>query len=509
MRRGHVRYFFLARPVDALDDLNRALSEFRRADERVWVARTLNVAGRSHLALGDGRAAARCVREADAIFSSEGQVVESLITLHNRGGIAFCEGDLPLALRLYDEAAERYVALDMEPAALVIDQCEALLAAGLADEAVELVRTRLASDDLPAVGRAELTLRLAGAELAADDPGASLSSAQRALGLFRRQHREFWAVRAELAVLLARRPSAPRTRRLAEHARSVAQRLEAAGPDDAAVAWLVAGQLSVAAQRLDALELLGRAAAYRSHASDLVRATGWQARALEREINGDRRGILAACRRGLDALDEHRATLGSSELRALATRHGDELAALALRHAVHSGPRVLLEWSERWRATALTQPPVHPPDDAELAQSWRRCATPVAASPRHGRRGRRRRAGWTRSGPGWSGRSGGVPTTWRAPRPRPRGSRRRSWSTPSMALLSWSWSTSTACCTHWSPGPAGSPIVVVGPTTRGRAGGRVRPVRAAADGPRTTLGPRRRRASAAGDAAGGRRTPPR
>ena len=30
---------------------------------------------------------------------------------------------------------------------------------------------------------------------------------------------------------------------------------------------------------------------------------------------------------------------------------------------------MLLEWSERWRATALTQPPVHPPDDAELAQS--------------------------------------------------------------------------------------------------------------------------------------------
>ena len=77
--------------------------------------------------------------------------------------------------------------------------------------------------------------------------------------------------------------------------------------------------------------------------------------------------MLSACRRGLDALDEHRSTLGSSELRALATRHGDELAALALRHAAHSGPRVLLEWSERWRATALTQPPVHPPDDAELA----------------------------------------------------------------------------------------------------------------------------------------------
>ena len=41
-----------------------------------------------------------------------------------------------------------------------------------------------------------------------------------------------------------------------------------------------------------------------------------------------------ACRRGLDALDIHRATLGSSELRALATGYGADLAGLALAHAV-------------------------------------------------------------------------------------------------------------------------------------------------------------------------------
>jgi hypothetical protein len=80
--------------------------------------------------------------------------------------------------------------------------------------------------------------------------------------------------------------------------------------------------------------------------------------------------MLAACRRGLEVLDEHRFTLGASELRAQATVHGAELAALAQRHAVRAGrPRLLLTWSERWRATALAVPAVRPLADAELNAS--------------------------------------------------------------------------------------------------------------------------------------------
>ncbi len=67
-------------------------------------------------------------------------------------------------------------------------------------------------------------------------------------------------------------------------------------------------------------------------------------------------GVLRACSAGLDAIDEHRRLMGSSELRALATTHGRELTEVALRHAAHD-PRTLLRWSERTRATALAQPP--------------------------------------------------------------------------------------------------------------------------------------------------------
>ncbi len=98
--------------------------------------------------------------------------------------------------------------------------------------------------------------------------------------------------------------------------------------------------------------------------------------------------MFAACRRGLDLLDEHRFTLGASELRAQATAHGAELAVLAQRHAAAAHrPRRLLAWVERWRATALRVPAVRPPADAELSTSLaalRRVTSEVQEARRSG-----------------------------------------------------------------------------------------------------------------------------
>jgi hypothetical protein len=99
----------------------------------------------------------------------------------------------------------------------------------------------------------------------------------------------------------------------------------------------------------------------------LARAQGWLAEALRADASGDRRRLLAACGRGLAILDEYQLTLGASELRAQATAHGAELAALAQRAALGTGrPRLMLAWSERWRATAQAIPAARPADDAAL-----------------------------------------------------------------------------------------------------------------------------------------------
>jgi tetratricopeptide (TPR) repeat protein len=368
VRRGHVRYFYLAQAHEALADLQPALVQLRATGDRVWEGRTLNLIGLCHLAMGHVEQAADAVGRAGHILREEAKVAESLVTLHNRGWIAFCQGDLPQALELYDYAADEYAVLGRERHALVFDRCQALLAAGLADEAVQVLGERLADQSLPEAQRAELLLTQALAALAADQPSLSMTSASQAIKLFRRQ-RHWWAARAQLVLLMARHRQGERGSRLSRAAAVVAQELEASQSDDAATAWLLAGRVSLASNREEASDYLVRASTYRRRHSDLVRANGWHALALQREAGENRRGALAACRRGLAALESHRSTFGSSELRALATRHGEDLTTLALRHAVHCGPRVLLEWSERWRATALTQPPVHPPDDAELAQA--------------------------------------------------------------------------------------------------------------------------------------------
>jgi hypothetical protein len=99
-----------------------------------------------------------------------------------------------------------------------------------------------------------------------------------------------------------------------------------------------------------------------------VRVRGWHAEALRRQALGDARGALSAAAAGLRAVEDHRASLGASELRAHAFGHGQELAALGARLALQSGrPARVLEWAERWRAGALRLRAVRPSADERLA----------------------------------------------------------------------------------------------------------------------------------------------
>jgi CHAT domain-containing protein len=154
-------------------------------------------------------------------------------------------------------------------------------------------------------------------------------------------------------------------------ASQVAIRLEALGSAEATQAHLLGGRVALDLGRRDEADChLSAAAQSRRRGPAMARATGWLGEALRAEAAADPRRLLAACRRGLAVLDEFQFTLGASELRAQATAHGAELAVLAQRHAARAHrPRLLLTWSERWRATALAVPPVRPPADAGFADS--------------------------------------------------------------------------------------------------------------------------------------------
>ena len=365
MRRGFVLSVVMGRHREALADLRGALRGARALEDRIWEARTLVAMSLVHLDIGEPTRAERALEEARGIFEAAGQEFEAAQAVHDQGYVAFCRGDLPGALTLYDQAEQSIAGWGEVPVELGQDRCKALLAAGLPDEACAAARELLGREQMEPVNRAELQLHLASSELARGDAQAALAAARPARDDFRRQGREVPTARAQLVVLSARRRMGARGAALAKQAAQLAQQLEDARCEDAPIAWLLAGRSAADAGRDDASALWAAAARYRRHPSGLVRATAWLAEGLDRDQRGEVRGVWHACRRGLDALDDHRATLGSTELRALASVRGDDLAKLALSRAVTAGPRTQLWWSERWRGT-LAQPVSRPPSDREL-----------------------------------------------------------------------------------------------------------------------------------------------
>jgi tetratricopeptide (TPR) repeat protein len=372
-RRGVVLYI-LGRYQAALDDLQHAVAVLRRAGDTLWTASALNNRGLVHLALGyTSRADADFVAAA-RLFTQVGQEPEAMYITGNRALVAFASGDLPAALAFFDEAIPSLQKLKVPTTQLRIDRCAVLLAAGLAGDALteadasvgEIERIRGWSTK-----RAYLLLMAANCALAAAQPEAAEEWARAAYRLFRSQHSAWWQAHAARVRVEARYKAGPASAALHREAVRAAASLDLLNSADAARAHLLAGRIALdLGRRDDAERHLVAAARNRRRGPALPRVNGWLAEALRAEAASQPGRMLAACRQGLNVLDEHRLTLGASELRAQASVHGAELAALAQRHAARAGrPRSLLTWSERWRATAHAVPTVRPVADAELSTS--------------------------------------------------------------------------------------------------------------------------------------------
>jgi tetratricopeptide (TPR) repeat protein len=371
MRRGSLLRD-LGRFQEAHEDLSRALRYLRRAGDTMWEARSLTWRAEVFLGLGlPGRAAADFAR-AEELFATSGQEREYAIARHNLGLAALIRGDLPEALTYFDEAEKRFDALGENFPDLAIDRCSALLAAGLAEDAAAEADTALSQ--IPPEGgiaykRAELLFAAATAALAAGNAATAGERARQARRLFRTQGRGVWEARADLVISEARYTAGERSASQFRSAERVAAHLDACRAGEAMRAHLLAGRLALSAGRAtDADRHLADAAKSRRRRPPLTRSVAWLARALQADAHGNTRATLAACARGLDALDEHQMTLGATELRAYGTAHGAELALIAQRDALRrrDAHRLLL-WSERWRATALAARGTPFRHDRELA----------------------------------------------------------------------------------------------------------------------------------------------
>jgi len=356
---------------EALSGYRAALVVFRRAGDRLWEARALNNRGLIQADRGSLRAAEADLLAAARLYSTLELDVALADVEHNLGWVAARGGEVPAALVWYDRSQERRRANGVPLANGLSDRCELLLSIRLvvearaaAEQAVEeLAAGRMVSET------AEARLMLADAALLDGDLETAQLQAATAFRSFARQRRPHWAARARYtalrASLLAEGASPARLRA----ARRAASALGRAGWAAAALdAEVLSARIALDLGRATlARGILARVRVSAREPVDL-RVRDKHASALLALAVGKRRQAYTALRAGIRLLDEHRATLGATELRAQVTGQGEELARLGLRLAVEdSDPPGVLAWSEAWRASALRLRPVRPPDNDVLA----------------------------------------------------------------------------------------------------------------------------------------------
>lgn len=351
----------------ATDIYRTALAGLRRAGDQIAEVRLLLNRSVIHTYRGDLGKAVNDLQRAMNLAQANGQTLQVAACAHNLGWVQGRRGDFPAALELFDLAERSYLALDSgagRPSVLSIDRAETLAAAGLLDDAWSSMQAALSSLESGdnAMDLAEARLLAAQLALARGDKSAARSLAAEADGEFNKQGRTNWSLRAQTISMRSGHLEVDR-------ASSLVMELERMGWDaEAHQARLEAGQaaLALGEKRLGRHLLSG--IAQRRSGSALMRAQSRHAAALLAIDEENAGGAISALRQGLRVLVEHRATMGSAELRARAATSSSQMSELAVQLALGTGRAwQVLTAVESWRAVAMHLPMVRRPRDRSLA----------------------------------------------------------------------------------------------------------------------------------------------
>ena len=331
------------------------------------------------ITLGHARLAGADLTRAEVGYRELGHHGRLAMVRHNQALLADLTGDLPTALRLFDDAEALYRSAGRPAGLLPIERAQTLLGALLVPEA--RAAARRAEAEFTATGNrtdaVQAMLLAAQAALLADDPAAAREAALRARLASTRQRRPAWAALAGFLVVQADVLAGSVTAQTRRTAATSARGLVGDGWRRVAVdLQLTLARLALAEGRpAAARQALAGATRRRAHDPAELRARAWHAEALVRLAEGRRAGARSALRAGLRVLDDYRAALGAMELRATAAGHAGGLARTGLDIALAGGdPADVLEWAERWRATG-SRLPMAPTTDPELVELTARLRT--------------------------------------------------------------------------------------------------------------------------------------
>ncbi|HEX6344089.1 CHAT domain-containing protein [Umezawaea sp.] len=352
----------------ALYDESVARMEAAGVDAAALCTALLN-RGLTSIGFGRPEEAAADVRRAIALAEADGLPLIKAKACSNLGDIALLTGDVPTALRHYEDAdrALRTLAPDLVPR-LRIDQARAMLTAGLAaeaarylDEALALLRRRRVGQDL-----AEAELARAAAALLLGDHEAAVEFAGQARRRFARRGSGSWA---EVAALTRLRAEAARSEVAPKRFERLADRLLDVGlVDEAAVATMAAVRTAVR-RGLPVDHLAARVPALTPTAPIdhvmLLRLC----RAEVAVASGDPGSALVQAQLGLAELGRVRDRVGGLDLVCGTAVHGRELGELAVGlvlATVPPSPTETFEWLERTRAQVYRYEPLPAIDDPVL-----------------------------------------------------------------------------------------------------------------------------------------------
>ncbi|WP_246019254.1 CHAT domain-containing protein [Saccharothrix australiensis] len=312
---------------------------------------------------GPDRAIADLDRAA-ALAERYGFQIRAAIATHALGNVLQRAGDVPAALRRYSEAQRAFQ--ELEPGLLMrlrIDQAEALISVGLADEAGTLLDDVLPELRRQRIGQdvAEAELLRAAAALLDNDLVLAKRMANAARRKLARRGSPAWAAVASLIALRVDalkaldgpRPSATVVHRALALAAELA---ELKLYDQAAFAQVLAARLEVRRGNTEhAGRLLRDIPKFRRIAPIDHRMLLRLCRAELALARGNQRVALAQAKAGLDELGRMRDRLGGLDLVSGTALHGRELGELAVRLVLAGGDspavaRRLFTWLERTKA---------------------------------------------------------------------------------------------------------------------------------------------------------------
>jgi tetratricopeptide (TPR) repeat protein len=377
----------LGRLDEALPDYQAALSALYRVGDYVWVQRVLYNRALVHGYLQEFTAAEADLHEAEQLCIKHGLDLSLGFVHENLGWISSLRGDVPAALRYLDLAEQRLRAHGAPLGELLTDRCQLLLSVRLLSEALQAAEQAVLElkNQHQNLALPEARVLLAQVAILDGQAGSGLQQARIAAREFGRQGRHRWAALARFTVLQARlaaaqHPGTGPSVRVSSLEQAADDLTEAGWPVSALEARLLAGRLAERRGWTSRAQMqFQQAAQHRRTGPALQRAQAWHAEALQRRASGNHRGALTATRTALRIMDEHRAGLGATDLRAHASAHRVQIAELGLCMAFETArPARVLEWAEQGRASHLMLRPVRPPTDPALAAALSELRTTVS-----------------------------------------------------------------------------------------------------------------------------------